>query len=822
MLNSVVEKKSDIILIVDDQPSNIHRLNEAVAPLGDVIFATSGLDALVKIRKFSPDIILLDVQMPGMDGYEVCKAVKNDPLLKNIPIIFVTAHNELENELKGLEFGGIDFLHKPVNIPIAQARVKTHLALRRESQQLALTRTTLNSIIHHLPSFVAYWDNDLNNVFSNDTDGKWFGVTAIDMLGRSIFEVIGEKNNALFVKDIKAASEGQTITIDSTITAVDGTERSIYGSFIPTKIDGLSSGLVMLLNDISELKATQNALHNEKEQLKVTLNSIGDAVIATDIHGHVTFMNPIAESLTGWYGAEVMGRPIEEVMPLRDSSLQYSLTNPVYLALKEQRVVGMALNSSLRRRDGQHFEVEDSAAPIRDKGGQIQGSIIVFHDVSEARAMALKMSHLANHDALTNLPNRMLLQDRTERALFNALRKREKAAMLVLDMDHFKIINDSVGHSVGDVLLQTIAKRLKNFSRSIDTVSRHGGDEFIVLLPEVMDVNQVAVYAQRLMEVISEPIWVEQNRFVMSSSIGISIFPDDCDDMEAMYRHADSAMYQAKHSGRNRWQFFAAEIEVKVQERHRLEQYMRQALEQELFEVFYQAKVDARTHTVVGLEALLRLKDSDGSMISPAVFIPIAEENGLIVPIGEMVLRQACEHACGWQALGLHIAVSVNISVVQFKDTHFLDMVRTTLHNSDVQANLIELEITEGVLAKDIEPSIAMLAALKALGLKISIDDFGTGYSSLSYLKRFPIDVLKIDQSFVRDMLTDPSDAAIVDAIVTLGRSLQLDLIAEGVETAEQAEALLEKGCHVMQGYHYCRPIPYQQMCEYLQSMASL
>lgn len=819
MHRNVMDKKSDVILVVDDQPSNIHLLNEAVAPLGEVLFATSGVDALVKIKKYAPDLILLDVQMPGMNGYEVCKAIKEDPLYKSIPVIFVTAHHEIENELKGLAFGGIDFLHKPLNIEIARARVKTHLALRRESYHLALTRSTLHNIIHHLPSFVAYWDIELKNVFSNDTDGHWFGYSAATMLGLSLFEVIGEKNSACLASEIQRASSGESITVEFNLTSADGRALSTYASWVPTLIDGQFNGLVMLLNDITELKSAQNALHDEKEHLQVTLNSIGDAVISTDVQGHVQYMNPIAESLTGWYCAEVIGRPIEEVMPLMDSSIKYALKNPIYLALTEQRVVGMALNSSLRRRDGHYFEVEDSAAPIRNQQGQTTGAIIVFHDVSEARAMALKMSYLANHDALTHLPNRMLLQDRSERAIANAIRKGEKVAMLVLDLDHFKIINDSVGHSIGDVLLQTIAKRLKNFSRSIDTVSRHGGDEFIILLPEITDVSHTVTYAERLMEVVSEPIWVEQQRYVMSSSIGISVFPDDCDNTEAMYSHADAAMYQAKQSGRNRWHFFSKAIETRIQERHQLEQYLHRALEQELFEVFYQAKVDARDNRVIGLEALLRLKDADGDSISPAVFIPFAEENGLIVPIGQLVMQKVCEHARVWQDQGLNMSISINISVVQFNQPAFLDTVRSILLQTGVRAELIEFEITEGVLAKDVDSSRALLMSLKALGLTISIDDFGTGYSSLSYLKRFPIDILKIDQSFVRDMLSDSSDAAIVDAIINLGRSLQLELVAEGVETAAQMDAMLGKGCYLMQGYHYCRPMPFQQISDYIQRM---
>ncbi|MDH2435208.1 EAL domain-containing protein [Pokkaliibacter sp. MBI-7] len=820
--------KIDVILIVDDQPSNIRILNGAVAQLGDVIFATSGEEALAMARQHRPDLILLDVEMPGMDGYEVCQTIKKDSELSDIPIIFVTAHSEVQNELRALESGGVDFLHKPIHSAIAHARVKTHLELRREKQQLALAKSTMHNIIHHLPAFVAYWDIHFNNIFSNDHDGLWFGYTADRMLGESIYQVIGiDPADVPLLNtdspDIKGllsclpqVTSGHTVSKNLPVKDASGSLHFVQASLVPTLIDGTFNGFVMLLNDVPELKAAQSALHTEKEHLRVTLNSIGDAVIATDLAGLITFMNPIAESLTGWYSDEALGKPIEKVMLLHDSSGAYRLKNPIYIALHEQRVVGMALNSSLRRRDGRDFEVEDSAAPIRDDEGATQGAIIVFHDVSEARAMALKMSHLANHDALTNLPNRMLLQDRADRALHNARSKREKAAMMLLDIDHFKTINDSVGHSVGDLLIQNVALRLKQAVRACDTVSRQGGDEFIILLPDIRSLDELAYHAEKVMMTMEEPFWLEQTRYDLSASVGISIYPDDSPDVESLYRHADSAMYKAKQEGRNRWHFFSQEIEISMLARHRLEQHMRQALDNGQYEVFYQAKVDARQHRVVGVEALLRLRGSDQSLISPAEFIPLAEETGLIVPIGRWVLLQACQDAHSWHQAGFDMKVSINISAVQFREPNFHEDVDNILRITNIDSSQVELEITESVLAKDTQGSRLMLLELKKLRLQISIDDFGTGYSSLSYLKRFPLDVLKIDQSFIRDMLKDPSDATIVATIINLARSLGLSTVAEGVETEAHVDALLNMGCDVMQGYYYCRPMPYQQMCGFL------
>jgi diguanylate cyclase (GGDEF)-like protein len=433
-------------------------------------------------------------------------------------------------------------------------------------------------------------------------------------------------------------------------------------------------------------------------------------------------------------------------------------------------------------------------------------------------ALRNEAKRLANHDALTGLPNRILLQDRTEQALQKARRNHSRVAMLLLDLDNFKVVNDSMGHSVGDLVLQEVASRLSRSLRVVDTVSRQGGDEFILLLPEVIGFDAVGDFAERVLATISSPFSIQANRYDLSASIGISVFPEDSDDLESLYRHADSAMYQAKLSGRNRYCFFSLHIESSMRARHLLERHMRSALEDGVFEVFYQAKVDARQNQIIGMEALIRWRNHDGVLVSPADFIPLAEETGLIIPIGKYVLLQACNDARVLRELGHDISISVNISVVQFREESFLDMVKGVLVESGLEAESLELEITEGVLARDIDNARETLFHLKALGVRISIDDFGTGYSSLAYLKRFPIDVLKIDQGFVRDMLTDKSDSAIIEAIIKLGQALGLELVAEGVETQEQANALLRQGCQIMQGYLYCRPIPFAQICSFLSS----
>ena len=555
--------EAPVILIVEDQPNDALILSEAISDLGDIHVAHNGRTALEVARFRRPDLVLLDIQIPGMNGFDICRAMKSDPKLCDAAILFVTSHTQSDNEIKALELGGVDFIQKPLNIPVARAHVRAHLNLRREAKRLAY------------------------------------------------------------------------------------------------------------------------------------------------------------------------------------------------------------------------------------------------------------------YDALTGLPNRALLQDRVEQALQKARRNGEKVALLLLDLDNFKSINDSVGHSIGDKLLQEVAKRVVDSSHSIDTVCRPGGDELLILLPDIRRLEAIGDYIERLLQDIAAPIQLDSGRYDLSASVGVSVYPDDSDNLESLHRHADAAMYLAKSEGRNRYHFFSSNIETSTRARHLLESHMRRALEQGVFEAFYQTKFDASRQAICGMEALVRWRNGEGKLVSPAEFIPVAEETGLIVPIGKYMLLQACTDARRLLDQGMPISVSVNISAVQFREESFLAMVKSTLSRTGLPPTLLELEITEGVLAHDMAKAAVLLAELKKLGVGIAIDDFGTGYSSLAYLKQLPIDVLKIDQGFIRDMLSDRSDAAIIEAIIRMGQALGLGLVAEGVEQQAQVDRLLELGCRTMQGYLYCRPMPFAQLEQLLGSDAT-
>jgi diguanylate cyclase (GGDEF)-like protein len=419
-----------------------------------------------------------------------------------------------------------------------------------------------------------------------------------------------------------------------------------------------------------------------------------------------------------------------------------------------------------------------------------------------------QLDYLAHYDSLTGLPNRDLLTDRIRQALIQARRFNATVALLFVDLDHFKNINDSLGHSAGDALLQAAAKRMNRCVRDGDTVARLGGDEFIILLPTINAVEDAATVANKILHELTPPFQLQGHKSFSSASIGISIFPDDTTEMEDLLRNADTAMYHAKALGRNNYQFFTKTMNETVQRRMNLERMLRQALDNDEFHLVYQPQIDTRNGSVIGAEALLRWQNPELGVVSPGDFIPLAEDTGLIVPIGAWVLRTACTQAKRWADEGLGaLRVAVNLSIRQFRQPEFTALVTGILADTGLPPALLELEITESIMMQDVTATVVTLQELKTIGVNISIDDFGTGYSSLGYLKRLPIDMLKIDQSFVRDIASDPNDAAIVTAITALAQSLNLNVIAEGVETGEQLEFLRSRCCHLAQGYFFSKPV---------------
>ncbi len=578
------------------------------------------------------------------------------------------------------------------------------------------------------------------------------------------------------------------------------------------------------LRDKSLLHAVRNALHaaalhreldshrreldRQREWLAVTLASVGDGVITTDTHGDVIYMNPVAERMSGGPLSEARGKPVSSVVKLVDALEHRPLADPVEQVLRGERPTPSAGDALLLQPDGSSTVVEHSASPIRDRDQRLTGAVLVLHDVTEARALALKMSRLAQYDYLTDLPNRMLLHDRLKQAIRLAQRNRQRLAVLFLDLDRFKEVNDTLGHEVGDQLLKLVARRLSDTVRRSDTVARIGGDEFVVVLSEIDDVQDVADVAQKLREAGARPFELNGHAVDISFSIGVSIYPDDGDNVEVLMRCADTAMYQAKEGGRNAFRFYDREHNGRAVQKISLETGLRRALRNDEFVLHYQPKLDIGSGRIIGAEALIRWRHPESGLTPPATFIPFAEESGLIVPIGLWVLREACLQAMRWKRKGLpQMPIAVNISAAQFHAKNFVADVAAILAETGISPRMLELELTETTIMQEVGATIEALRDLRAMGINVSIDDFGTGYSGLSYLKHFPVDTLKIDQSFVRDVATDAGDAAIVNAIIMLGRTLKQQVIAEGVETAEQFEFLKRQSCDAMQGHFFSRPL---------------
>lgn len=436
-----------------------------------------------------------------------------------------------------------------------------------------------------------------------------------------------------------------------------------------------------------------------------------------------------------------------------------------------------------------------------------------------SQRLALQMAHSAQHDVLTGLPNRTLLNERVSQAISLAPRRMSQVAVMFLDVDGFKHINDSMGHPTGDKLLQSIARRLVACVRPSDAVSRQGGDEFVVLLSEAEQWESAAIVATRMLQAVAEAHIVDEQDLHVTASIGISVFPDDGVDAETLIKNADTAMYQAKENGRHRYQFFEPAMNVRAVERQSIEASLRRALERQELSLHYQPKIDLKTGAIKGVEALLRWTHPDRGPVAPAQFIPIAEDCGLILPIGRWVLREACRQAQAWVDAGLPAAtMAVNASAIEFRDEDFLEELFAIVTESGLDPTFLELELTEGVLMKHAESAASILKALRAKGVQVAVDDFGTGYSSLSYLRRFPIDALKIDRSFISQITAVGDDTRIVTAVISMARSLNLRVVAEGVETPEQLDYLRSHECDEAQGYYFSRPVPAHAVAELLRT----
>jgi len=569
-------------------------------------------------------------------------------------------------------------------------------------------------------------------------------------------------------------------------------------------------------------KAREVAVFNDNERARVTLASIGDAVLSTDSSWLVTFINPIAEELLGWTCLQAVGRHVSEVFQVLDGTTRERIVPQMEQAIQKGRTIILPSNCVLVRRDCQELHIEDSAAPIYDLSGEFAGMVVVFHDVSESRAITQKMSHLAEHDELTSLPNRALLNDRLEHGITLARRHGRQMAVLFIDLDHFKHINDSLGHLIGDQILKAVARRIALCIRNSDTVSRQGGDEFIVLLSEVNRAEDAESIAEKIRLAVMVPYTIDSHYLHLTASIGVSVYPDDGEDATALIQYADTAMYYAKGKGRNNSQFFKDDMNARAAERQILTADLCHALTRNEFFLVYQPIINLVSGAITGFEALIRWRHPIRGTLTPADFIPIAEECGLIIPIGEWVLREACARAQQWLAADLAFeTMAVNISAVEFRSDQFFDGVCRILRTTGLDQRYLTLELTETAVMRDFEATRIVLQALSTMGVRIAVDDFGTGYSNLSYLKRFPINTLKLDRSFIHDLPESADACTIVSSVIRMAHCLHLRVVAEGVETLQQLQFLKAHDCGEGQGYYFSKPVDPSE-CESLLQLTKL
>jgi diguanylate cyclase (GGDEF)-like protein/PAS domain S-box-containing protein len=611
-------------------------------------------------------------------------------------------------------------------------------------------------------------------------------------------------------ESLHATSPEVPILVLSSVAYEDSARLAVQrGAYDYILEDGLDSyPLQKAFRQMIDRASRAEALFAATERAQVTLNSIGDAVISTDIAGNVTFLNPIAQTLTGWSATEAIGKPIDEVLRIVDGGRDRRWLNPMTAVAQSNLAATLPAGCKLVRRDDIELAIEDTAAPIHDRRGRVIGAVMVFHDVTLAQAISEKLSHLAQHDYLTGLPNRLLLNDRLTQAISAAVRDQCNLAVLFLDLDRFKHVNDSLGHPAGDALLLSIAARLVANVRSSDTVSRLSGDEFVILLSSIAHSEDALLSVQKILAAVRKPHRVNDHELEVSLSVGIGIYPDDGADAETLIRNADIAMMHAKGRGRNNFQFYKQSMNERASERQSLESGLRHALEREEFVLHYQPKMDLVTETVTGAEALIRWRQPGGEVVLPRDFIPLAEQCGFIVPIGRWVLREACLQRRIWLDLKLApMPISINISAIELRSKHFIDYVRATIDETGMEPTSLGFELTEGALMQDAQLTVSVMRSLKDMGIQLTLDDFGTGYSSLSHLRRFPIDALKIDKSFVGGLCTEAGDAKIVTAVIGLGRNFHLQVIAEGVETRGQFIALQAQNCEEGQGHYFQSPV---------------
>jgi diguanylate cyclase (GGDEF)-like protein/PAS domain S-box-containing protein len=814
-----------VVLAVDDLASNLAVASAMLEELDVTIrLAEDGPTALLYAElEPQPDLILLDVMMPGMDGHEVLARLRANPATRHIPVIFVTALDSPGDEHSGLLEGAVDYIAKPLQAAVFRARVQNHLDLKLARDQLARQNASLEQEVSRRllenqqlaarlqltlsASGLGIWE------FHRDGERMEWSHDLCRLLGQTesprtlaeSFSLIHPDDRPRIERAIRQPPPpgAETSVEEFRMRHADGYWLWVEGRGQSLRLDEqgesvLTAGTVV---DISRRKQ----IEIERQLTSVVFTGISDGICITDPDTRILTVNNALVQITGYSAAETIGRT-----PAMFRSGVHG--QAFYQTLWENLNRDGAWQGEItnRRKNGELVTEWLNISAVRDTAGTLTHYVGLFSDLSERREAAERIQYLSSYDPLTNLPNRSLLTDRLAQAVINAVRFERQTAVILLDLDHFRLVNETFGAPVGDSLLQEIAQRLQQLLRDGDTVGRRSGTEFGLVMANMGHERDAIALAQRLLDAIAEPFTAGEQTLLLTASIGISLAPRDGNGADELLKTADIALSRAKQAGRNTFRFYAPEMDADAARRLGLESSLRSALKNNEMAVHYQPLVSLETGRIIGMEALLRWQNPSFGSVSPGEFIPLAEDNGLIIPIGEWVLFTACAQARRWHDLGLTtpLRLAVNLSARQFRQTDLDRIVARALSESGLPADLLELEITESAFIDDTEEAIAMCRKLKQLGVKLSLDDFGTGYSSLSYVSRFPFDKIKIDQSFVSDIIENPVNAAIATAAIVMARSLNLSVLAEGVETEAQARFLRGRRCDAIQGFLFSPALP--------------
>jgi diguanylate cyclase (GGDEF)-like protein/PAS domain S-box-containing protein len=934
-MNEVAAKAQ--VLVVDDQPANIEILAAALQTEYDVRVANNGELALQIVHtQLLPDLILLDVMMPGLSGFEVCQRLKNDPVTQYIPIIFVTAKNDIKDEQYGLSLGAVDYINKPFSLPIVMARVRNHVLLKVRTELLRKSEERFRSTFEASPlgvtnsdlqgrllevnqgycDFVGYCAEELRTMSYQQITAPEFLQLDAEMTSQTLAGDISEFNhdkqylhkngqrvwghlwvklirdvnglplhfigvvenidrrkkleasNNLLLQAVEQSPTSVVITdLEANIEYVNqafirnsgysleeimgqnprvmqsgktppatyaelwatltrgeiwkgelinlrknGEEYTELAVISPVRYtDGTVLHYLGIKEDITERKATE-------KQLKLAASVFThtqEGIMITDPEGRIIDVNYAFCLITGYARAEVLGRNPRILKSGQQDTAFYSIM--WQSILEKGHWYGEVWN---QRKNGQVYAAMLNISAVFNDDEQLSHFVALFSDITTSKTYEYQLERIAHYDALTNLPNRVLLADRLNQGMVQTQRSSKLLAVVYLDLDGFKEINDTHGHEIGDKVLISTADRMTKVLRKVDTLARLGGDEFVAVLVDLDSVDESLAMLKRLLNAAAEQFVLGKRVFKVSASLGVSFYPQKLEiTADQLLRQADQAMYQAKLAGKNRYHIYDPAYDNTIREYHETLEDIQCALQNQDFVLYYQPKVNMRTGVVIGAEALLRWQHAEKGLLLPADFLPTVKDHIVSIAIGEWVIHAALKQIEYWQSMGISLPISVNISALHLQQPNFVERLQQIMRqHANVKPDFLEIEVLETSALADLPRVSQLIKSCQAFGVKFALDDFGAGYSSLTYLKSLPVQILKIDQSFVCEMLNNPDDLVILDSVIGLSTAFKRMLIAEGVETIEHGEILLQLGCEFAQGYGIARPMPAEELPKWMAS----